>query len=41
MTIVGAAVIVAGILWLALRTDWLPGVVLTAAGLFAVVLGRR
>jgi ubiquinone biosynthesis protein len=41
MTIVGAAVIIAGILWLALRTDWLPGVVLTAAGLFAVVLGRR
>jgi ubiquinone biosynthesis protein len=41
LTIVGAAVIVAGILWLALRTDWLPGVVLTAAGLFAVVLARR
>jgi ubiquinone biosynthesis protein len=41
MTIIGAAVIIAGILWLALRTDWLPGVVLTAAGLFAVVLARR
>jgi ubiquinone biosynthesis protein len=41
MTIVGAAVIIAGILWLALRTDWLPGIVLTAAGLFAIVLARR
>jgi ubiquinone biosynthesis protein len=41
MTIIGAAVIIAGILWLALRTDWLPGVVLTVAGLFAVVLARR
>ena len=41
MTIVGAAVIIAGILWLALRTDWLPGVVLTAAGLFALVVGRK
>jgi len=40
-TIVGAAVLLAGILWLAFRTDWLPGVVLSAAGLLTVLLGRR
>jgi ubiquinone biosynthesis protein len=40
-TIVGAAVLLAGILWLAFRTDWLPGVVLSAAGLLTVLLARR
>jgi ubiquinone biosynthesis protein len=40
-TIVGATVLLAGILWLAFRTDWLPGVVLTAAGLLTTMLGRR
>jgi len=40
-TIVGATVLLAGILWLAFRTDWLPGVVLTGAGLWTVLLGRR
>ena len=40
-TIVGATVLLAGILWLAFRTDWLPGVVLTGAGLLTVLLGRR
>ena len=34
-TIVGAVVLLAGILWLAFRTDWMPGVLLTAAGLLA------
>ena len=38
---VGAAVLLAGILWLTLRTDWLPGVVLTAAGLLTALLARR
>jgi ubiquinone biosynthesis protein len=40
-TIVGAAVLLSGILWLAFRTDWMPGVLLTAAGLLTVLLGRR
>ena len=40
-TIVGAAVLLAGILWLTLRTDWLPGVVLAAAGLLTALLARR
>ena len=40
-TIVGAAVLIAGIGWLALRADWLPGVVLAGAGLLTVVLARR
>jgi ubiquinone biosynthesis protein len=40
-TIVGATVLLAGILWLAFRSDWLPGVVLTGAGLLTVLLGRR
>ncbi|HEX9207607.1 MAG TPA: ubiquinone biosynthesis regulatory protein kinase UbiB [Steroidobacteraceae bacterium] len=40
-TIVGAAVLVSGILWLTLRVDWLPGVVLTGAGLLTVLLARR
>jgi ubiquinone biosynthesis protein len=40
-TIVGAAVLVAGILWLALRVDWIPGLVLTAAGLVTVLLARK
>jgi ubiquinone biosynthesis protein len=40
-TIVGAAVLLAGILWLALRTDWMPGLVLAAAGLLTVLLARR
>jgi ubiquinone biosynthesis protein len=40
-TVVGAAVLLAGLLWLAFRTDWLPGVVLTGAGLLTVMLGRR
>jgi ubiquinone biosynthesis protein len=40
-TIVGAAVLLAGIVWLALRVDWMPGVALTAAGLLTVLLARR
>jgi ubiquinone biosynthesis protein len=40
-TIVGATVLLAGLLWLAFRTEWLPGVVLTGAGLLTVLLGRR
>jgi hypothetical protein len=40
-TIVGAAVLLAGILWLAFRTDWMPGVLLTAAGLLTALLARR
>jgi ubiquinone biosynthesis protein len=40
-TILGAAVLLAGILWLAFRSDWLPGVVLSAAGLLTAVLARR
>jgi ubiquinone biosynthesis protein len=40
-TVVGAAVLLAGLLWLAFRSDWLPGVVLTGAGLLTVMLGRR
>ena len=41
-TIVGAAVLLAGILWLAFRTDWMPGVLLTAAGLLtALAVARR
>jgi ubiquinone biosynthesis protein len=40
-TIVGAAVLLAGLLWLALRADWIPGTVLSAAGLLTVILARR
>jgi ubiquinone biosynthesis protein len=40
-TILGAAVLLAGILWLAFRTDWLPGVVLSAAGLLTALFARR
>jgi hypothetical protein len=40
-TIVGAAVLVAGLLWLALRADWVPGTVLSFAGLVTVILARR
>ncbi|HXW10999.1 MAG TPA: AarF/UbiB family protein, partial [Steroidobacteraceae bacterium] len=40
-TVVGAAVLLAGIVWLALRVDWMPGVALTAAGLLTVLLARR
>jgi ubiquinone biosynthesis protein len=40
-TIVGAAVLLAGIVWLALRVDWLPGAALTAAGLVTILLARR
>ena len=40
-TIVGAVVLLAGILWLAFRTDWMPGVLLTAAGLLTALLARR
>jgi ubiquinone biosynthesis protein len=40
-TIVGAAVLLAGLLWLALRTEWLPGTALSVAGLLTVVLARR
>jgi ubiquinone biosynthesis protein len=40
-TIVGAAVLLAGILWLAFRGDWVPGAVLSAAGLATVILARR
>jgi len=40
-TIVGAAVLLAGLLWLVFRTDWLPGVVLTAAGFLTALFARR
>jgi ubiquinone biosynthesis protein len=40
-TIVGATVLLAGILWLTLRNDWLPGVVLAGAGALTVLLARR
>jgi ubiquinone biosynthesis protein len=40
-TIVGSAVLLAGIGWLALRTDWWPGAALVAAGLLTVVLAAR
>ena len=40
-TIVGAVVLLAGILWLAFRTDWMPGVLLTTAGLLTTLLARR
>jgi ubiquinone biosynthesis protein len=40
-TIVGAAVMLAGLLWLAFRIDWVPGVVLTAAGALTALLARR
>jgi ubiquinone biosynthesis protein len=40
-TIVGAAVLLAGIVWLALGVDSLPGIVLSAAGLLTVLLARR
>jgi ubiquinone biosynthesis protein len=39
-TIVGATVLLAGLLWLAFRTDWLPGLVLTGAGLLTALLAR-
>jgi ubiquinone biosynthesis protein len=40
-TIVGAAVLAAGILWLTLRTDWIAGAVIAATGLLTVLLARR
>jgi hypothetical protein len=40
-TLVGAVVLLAGIVWLAVRGDWLPGAVLAAAGLLSVILARR
>jgi ubiquinone biosynthesis protein len=40
-TIVGAAVLAAGILWLTLRTDWIAGAVIAATGLVTVLLARR
>jgi ubiquinone biosynthesis protein len=41
-TMVGAAVLLAGIVWLAIRPgDWMPGAVLAATGLLTVVLARR
>jgi ubiquinone biosynthesis protein len=40
-TIVGAAVLVAGILWLTFRTDWIAGAVIAATGLLTVLLARR
>jgi len=36
-----SAVLLSGILGLALRTDWMPGVLLTAAGLLTALLARR
>jgi ubiquinone biosynthesis protein len=41
LTIVGAAVLVSGILWLTLRTDWMPGAVIAATGLLTILLARR
>ncbi len=40
-TIVGAAVLLAGLVWLALPAGWLPGIALTGAGLLTIVLARR
>ncbi len=40
-TLVGVAGLVAGIGWLAVRPDWLPGVVLVVAGLLVALLARR
>ena len=40
-TMVGAATLLGGLVWLAVAMNPWPGVVLCAAGLLAVVLGRR
>ena len=40
-TIIGAVVLLAGLLWLTLRSDWLPGVVLAGAGALTALLARR
>jgi hypothetical protein len=40
-TMVGAATLLGGIVWLAVSMNPWPGVVLCAAGLLAVVIGRR
>ena len=40
-TLIGATVLLAGLGWLALRADWVAGVVLTAAGLLTVLVARR
>jgi len=40
-TLIGAVVLLAGIVWLGVRADWVPGAILTAAGLLGVILARR
>jgi ubiquinone biosynthesis protein len=40
-TLIGAAVLLGGVVWLALRVDWVPGAVLCGAGLLTVLLARR
>ncbi|HEX7374866.1 MAG TPA: AarF/UbiB family protein, partial [Steroidobacteraceae bacterium] len=41
LTIVGAVTMLGGLMWLAIGVTWLPGVVLAAAGLVAILLARR
>jgi hypothetical protein len=41
LTIVGAVTLLGGLVWLAIGVNWLPGVVLAAAGLVAILLARR
>jgi sulfite reductase beta subunit-like hemoprotein len=40
-TIVGSVTLLGGLVWLAIGPAWVPGVVLTAAGLLSIVLARR
>jgi ubiquinone biosynthesis protein len=40
-TVVGAVTLLGGLVWLAVSFDPLPGIVLSAAGLLAIVLARR
>jgi ubiquinone biosynthesis protein len=41
LTIVGAAVLFSGLVWVAVGPGWIPGAVLTASGLLTVFLARR
>ena len=41
LTIVGSVTMLGGLVWLAVGPTWLPGIVLTAAGLLAIFLARR
>ena len=40
-TIVGAAVLLGGLVWLGLNANWIPGAVLSVSGLVTVLLARR